>query len=187
MKDLDVVFAFDLSGSMGDMIDGAKQDALTLMESIGIRIGSQHFGVIGFSDYIDIPYHLYQPLTGDYEIVQSAIQSLSLVDGGDAPEAYGRAVYEAYSDPMVGWRNKSDRYLIIFGDSIPHDPDAGRDEILGTADDLVWSTVLDGLSLHEINFIYVSDPSVSNDSDLLQEWREWAFSTGGGIINCYTP
>ncbi|MDO8969686.1 MAG: VWA domain-containing protein, partial [Saprospiraceae bacterium] len=103
----DVIFAFDQSGSMAPMIDGAKADAQKLMRTIAARFGSERFGVAGFSDYIDFPYRLYQPLTDDLDAVQAAIEGLTLVDGGDLPEAYGRMMYESYADPTIGWRADS--------------------------------------------------------------------------------
>jgi hypothetical protein len=186
-KNLDIVFAFDQTGSMSNMIDGAKRKALKLMKSVGARLGSQYFSVAGFSDYSDMPYALYQPLTGDYQIVQAAIQRLTLYDGDDAPEDYSRLMYESYSDPLFGWREDSTRYLIIFGDSIPHDPDPGRDGILGTADDLKLSDVLARLAANKITVLYVADPGVSGDAVLIRSWIDWLTPEGGRAISCFKP
>lgn len=181
----DILFAFDLSGSMMDVISGAQQEATRFMKTVAARIGSEHFGVTGFSDYGDIPYRLYQPITKDRDLVQAAINGLSLVDGGDAPEAYGRLTYESFSDPNVGWREGSKRYLVIFGDSIPHDPDAGRDEQMSTPDDLVWNQVLKQLSDHQIELIYVASPTIP--AEVAQMWKEWSGTIAGLAVNCSTP
>ena len=183
---LDIVFAFDQSASMENMIDGAKQDASKLMQTLGARIGTQNFGVAGFSDYIDMPYALYQPLTGNYADVQSAIDKLTLYNGGDPPEACGRLMYESYSDVHFGWRSNSTHYLIIFGDSVPHDPDAGRDGVLGSADDLVLNKVLAGAAANHITVIYVSDPGVFYNTSVLNAWEDWTKVTGGRVVPCHT-
>ena len=183
----DVVFAFDQSGSMAPMIDGAKADAKKLMQTIAARFGSERFGVSGFSDYVDIPYRLYQPLTDDLNAVQTAINGLSLVDGGDLPEAYGRMMYESYADPSIGWRSGTWHYLVIFGDSYPHDPDAGRDGILGTDDDLILDNVLAQMKNEKITLIYVADPGIAGDTSLLSEWQEWTSTTTGITIRCANP
>ena len=180
--DIDVVFAFDQSGSMGPIIEGAKAEAKELMETIAARFWTERFGLMGFSDYVDFPYRLYQPLTNDYDAVQSAIDSLSLADGGDAPESYGRAMYESFADPDVGWDSDARRYLVIFGDSYPHDPDAGRDEILGTDDDLRLDDVLTQMKAGDITMIFVANPGV--DSSLLSQWQEWANTIAGTTITC---
>jgi hypothetical protein len=180
----DVLFAFDQSGSMAGMMDGARADAHRLMTTLAARLGSEHFGVAGFSDYIDFPYRLYQPITGDLDAVQTAINGLELADGGDIPEAYARMMFESYSDPAIGWRPDARRYLVIFGDSYPHDPDAGRDGNLETLDDLILNEVLDKLALEQITLVYVADPGVFSASDLFEDWSVWTDATDGSVIRC---
>jgi len=169
------------------MIDGAKAEATTLMNSLRLRWGTERFAVAGFSDYVDFAYKLYQPLTGDVEAVQTAINGLGLAHGGDAPEAYGRMMFESYSDPSVGWNDGAQRYLIIFGDSYPHDPDAGRDGELGTPDDIALDEVLSTLTAQEITLIYVADPGVVGDFSLLSQWDDWAKTVEGTTIRCTGP
>jgi hypothetical protein len=186
--DTDVVFAFDQSGSMTRTINGAKKNAKTLMETIASRFGTERFGVVGLSDYIDFPYRMYQPLTTDYAAVQKAIDGLALADGGDIPESYGRVMYESYTDPNIGWQPNAKRYLVIFGDSYPHDPDPGRDGVLGTGDDLVLSNVLSQLKVNNITMIFVGDPGGIVDTALLSRWQDWAGKTAGGLsIRCTAP
>jgi hypothetical protein len=183
----DVMFAFDQSGSMAGMIDGAKADAHKLMKSISARLGNESFGVAGFSDYVDFPYRLYQPLTNKISEVQEAINSLTLADGGDTPEAYTRMMYESYMDSSIGWREESKRYLIIFGDSFPHDPDAGRDGQINTDDDLALDEVLSQMESKNITLLFVADPTVANDTDLLSQWENWTDGLGGMTIRCRNP
>lgn len=180
----DVLFAFDQSGSMAGMIEGAKADAHRLMTTLAARLGSEHFGVAGFSDYVDFPYRLYQPITEDLDAVQTAINGLGLADGGDTPEAYARMMFESYSDNAIGWRPESRRYLVIFGDSYPHDPDAGRDGDLETPDDLILNEILDKLALEQITLVYVADPGVFTASDLFEDWNVWTNVTDGSVIRC---
>jgi len=185
MGETDVLFAFDQSGSMGTVIDGAKMDAKKLMRSVAARLGSERFGLAGFSDYIDFPYQLYQPLTDDYDLVQSEIDELTLAHGGDTPEAYGRLMYESYTDPEIGWREEARRYLVIFGDSYPHDPDAGRDGILGTSDDLILADILAKTEANQITVIYVANPEISDD--IFAEWEEWLDAIAGKANRCDNP
>jgi hypothetical protein len=157
--------------------------SVPLQEAIPPRFWTERFGLMGFSDYIDFPYRLYQPLTADSDAVQSAIDALTLADGGDIPEAYGRVMYESVADPNVGWEADAKRYLVIFGDSYPHDPDPGRDELLGTDDDLRLDDVLAQMKTDDITLIFVANPGVA-DSSLLNLWREWANTTAGTTITC---
>jgi hypothetical protein len=182
--DTDILFAFDQSGSMAPMIEGAKANARELIQSVSARFGIQRFGVAGFSDYNDFPYQLYQPLIDNHDTIQTVIDELNLANGGDTPEAYGRMIYEAYADPAIDWNDGARKYLVILGDSYPHDPDAGRDGILGTIDDLTLVDVLADLSRHEIILIYVADTEVISDTSLLNAWQEWTGATDGVTIRC---
>lgn len=187
LRGADILFAFDQSGSMAPLIDGARANASQLMQHISARVGDQRFGVAGFSDYTDIPYALYQPLTSDVDAVQSAINSLALMDGGDTPEAYSRMMFESYSDPAIDWLDQTGRFLIIFGDSYPHDPDAGRDGIPDTEDDLRLEETLTQLKTQKITLIFVSSPVVYSDSGLIDRWETWTNVGGGTVVRCGIP
>lgn len=180
------MFAFDQSSSMVPVIEGAKADGLRLMNSIGRRRGVQRFGLIGFSDYVDFPYRLYEPLTEEQETMQAAINGLSLADGGDIPESYGRVMFESYTDETVAWDETAEKYLVIFGDSIPHDPDMGPDETVGTADDLVLDDVLQSMADNGITLVFVAAPAVAGDLNLLDAWKGWSAETGGSVVRCET-
>lgn len=181
---MDVMFAFDQSGSMSSVIAGAKEDGLDLMASISRRRGRQRFGLIGFSDYIDFPYRLYEPLTEERERVQSSIMALDLADGGDAPESYGRVMYESYTDERIGWDEDAQKFLVIFGDSVPHDPDRGPDETADTADDLILTDVLETMNENEITLVFVAPPTIIDNTALVEQWEGWSSQTGGDIVRC---
>lgn len=136
----DVVFAFDLTGSMGDEIDEAKSSAIDIMTNLGALISDAQFGVMSFMDYPhsyenyhgytdtygdpasgDYAYNLDQPITSDTTAVSNAITGLSLGYGVDGPQDYTRIMYESYADAAVGWRPGAKRILVMFGDNVPHD------------------------------------------------------------------
>ena len=139
----DVLFSFDVTGSMGGVIDTTKSNAVTLMASLEATGVSFHFGVSSFADYpatysscgysatygtngfdgmpSDYPYRLDQPLTTNLDAVTAAIASLEITPGGDGPEAYTRPLYESYADTNVMWRSGAKRIMVQFGDSVPHD------------------------------------------------------------------
>jgi hypothetical protein len=136
----DVIFSFDLTGSMGDELLLAKSEAIDIMNSLDTLISDAWFSVTSFMDYPyyyndyhdysstygdsyygDYPYHLDLSLTSDKTAVQAAINGLILGYGADGPESYTRALYESYSDPAVGWRTGTKRIVIMIGDAPPHD------------------------------------------------------------------
>jgi hypothetical protein len=144
----DVLFSFDVTSSMGGVIDTAKSNAITLMNNLEATGVSFHFGVSSFGDYpatynscgynstygtngffgmpSDYPYRLDQTMTTNLTAVTAAISSLELTPGMDGPEAYTRVLYESYADPKVNWRDGAARIMVNFGDSVPHDCDINR-------------------------------------------------------------
>ena len=139
----DVVFCFDLTGSMGDILSTAKEkamDIITSLNSLGIDI---NYGVTSHMDYphsydsygyastygigTDYAYALNQFITGDSTLITAAINGLNLGNGSDGPECYTRVFYESYADTNLGWRVGAKKILVHFGDNVPHDNDLNQD------------------------------------------------------------
>ena len=215
----DILFAFDTTGSMKDVLSSAKSNAITITNNLTGLIPDIQFGVVDLRDYHpepygdpgDWPYMLRQGITGDQMAVQTAINATSHYGGGDAPEAYTRALYESYSDPAIGWRADARRFVVMFGDDVPHDDnlnegvssppeypggswvtghppsylDPGRDGTPGTADDLDFQPVLDALKTNRITLLYVvSGGGSTSQANLVTYWKQWAgwTNTGGDAV-----
>jgi uncharacterized repeat protein (TIGR01451 family) len=115
---VDILFAFDNTGSMGGELDNLKVNAVDIMNSLAGLISDVQFGLISFADYDaflentesvggcgysanyggtgDDPYIVEQPLDPNISTVASAIGALTLSPGGgfDFPESYSRALWE---------------------------------------------------------------------------------------------
>lgn len=134
---LDILFSYDLTGSMAGIIDAAKAntaDLITRLQALGSDI---NYGVVSYMDYPhqydsygyfatygnvgDYAYRLDLPITNDTSAVLNAVNGLILGGGGDSPQDYTRILYESYANPDVAWREGSRRVLINFADSLPHD------------------------------------------------------------------
>jgi len=143
MKDLpltaDVLFSFDCTGSMGDILSTAQARALEIMrtlEATGVRF---RYGVASYMDYPDsysscgyseqygdasagdYAYRLNLQLTTDTNAVAAAVGSLFIGSGWDGPQDYTRVLYESYADPNIRWSTGARRILLNFGDNVPHD------------------------------------------------------------------
>jgi hypothetical protein len=132
----DVIFAFDLTGSMTSAISVAKSQAINIMNTLSTLITDPQFGVMSFMDYPhsynsfnysdtygvspDYAYHLDHAVTSDKTAVSNSINALTLGYGADSPQDYARIVYESYSDTTIGWRTGAKHIVIILGDSVPH-------------------------------------------------------------------
>ncbi|WP_458411770.1 S-layer homology domain-containing protein [Schinkia sp. CFF1] len=171
---LDVVFAFDTTGSMSGAIDAAKENAIDIMNLIRSKVSDAQFGVVSFEDYSgytsengywgtyggpdDDPYMLDQAVTDNPTLVQQAIDKLFADDGYDGPESYTRALYELSDQTprvdSVRWRTGAKKLIVLFGDAPTHDltfagentgEDPGRDGIGNTEDDLRFVDVVNSL------------------------------------------
>ena len=91
--------------------------------------------------------------------------------GGDNPESYNRAFYEASHDPALHWTSGSPRFMVVLGDALPHDAtqnadfpacpntgptDPGPDNETGTSDDLRTQPTLTALHQANTNLSFVT-------------------------------
>jgi hypothetical protein len=145
------------------------------------------------------PWTLHSPITSNQAQISQGILSLVANGGGDNPEAYGRALYETDASPAVGWRPGARGVIVLVADDVPHDNelndgipsnvwyeapfntgvDPGRDNTVGTADDLDWQGVLqtlvtDGKPLGFVD--YQGDPA------FFPYWQNWTARTGGSAL-----
>jgi hypothetical protein len=190
---LDVVFLFDATASMEGLIRDVQRRAEAIMDAVAALSPDVRFGVTSLGDYESIPWRLHQDLTHSLPEAKRALMSISLVNGGDAPEAYCRALYEVR---LLSWRRNARRYVILFGDAPAHDrtfyrddygPDPGRDGVAGTGDDLALRAVVADLARARIKVIAVHDhPDLSKGKPLLDQaikgFTYMAAQTGGVAI-----
>lgn len=150
---VDVVFAFDLTGSMRGIINTTKNKSTTIMtglDALGVDI---NYGVMSYMDYPhnyssygysayygysscgDYAYSLDQAVTNNQSAVTTSINGLMIGCGADGPQDYTRIFYESYADPSVGWRSGAKKILVNFGDNVPHDNNLNEGVTTGN-----WST-----------------------------------------------
>ncbi len=205
----DIIFSFDLTGSMGGTINTAKAEAINIMNNLDALIGDARYAVASYMDYPgsyssceysglygdasygDYAYNLDLPMSADRPNIAAAINSLSLGYGGDGPQDYERVMYESYADPSIGYRVGSKKILLNFGDNVPHDcdlnegvtsgtwttgSDPGRDEVMGTADDLDLNDVLAGMAASDITLL-----EVHANNYYQAYWDYWCGITGGAM------
>ena len=198
---LDILFTFDLTGSMLDEINECKTTASSMMTSIRLLYPDSNFGAASFMDYDgtfiypgytdeygdidqgDYPWSLDQDITSDTGAVNNAINGLTLGYGSDVPEDYSRVLYESQ---FAGWRQDSIKIVIVLGDAPTHDldfyaptnygGDPGRDAIAQNDDDLDFETVVSQLSASEIKIITID---AGNDTEAADSFNYMADQTGG--------
>lgn len=198
----DVVFAFDLTSSMGGIIATAKTKANDITGNITLLGSDVQFGVMSYMDYPhyysscgysapysdndtdgdgfgdvhgDYAYSLDLSITSDTGAVATTINALSSGWGADGPQDYTRIMYESYADPSVGWRSGAARILVNFGDNVPHDCNLNEGVTSGT-----WSTGVDPGRDEQIGTGYDAD-----NLDLQTVLANMA-SNGITLLECHT-
>lgn len=165
---VDVLFLFDVTNSMKDVLNQAKARGSSIMNSLRAKVPDAAFGAASFCDYPgkfsspgyeaeygapdDYPWRLDQEITSDIAATQRAIDGLALKKGQDGAEDYATALFEAL---LIGWRPGAKHIIVLFGDAPAHDPDfyvsrgggntgvdPGPDGTANTPDDLTLASVI---------------------------------------------
>jgi hypothetical protein len=148
----DVMFVFDTSGSMSGELEEAKEKIVEVIEATKATLPNVAFGVSNvedvpgwdegvftysltekqFEEDDEKAWRLDQPVTTEQSKVTSAIDALTIgsvgdggtsgEEGGDGPEAYSRALWEADKNPNVDWRAGTRDEIVLVADNVPHDP-----------------------------------------------------------------
>jgi hypothetical protein len=141
----DVVFIFDTTGSMSNVLRTMQTQGIDVMGQIRNSIPDTRFGVASFMDYPKIydNYYEYQcpdqnlgglcmygdPSVGDYAYkkdldltpdigtASAAINGIPRGSGGDGPQDYARAIYESQ---FFSWDDGAKKIVVVFGDAAPH-------------------------------------------------------------------
>lgn len=122
LRQVDICFVVDTTGSMGPFINEAK---LKLVETVRRLSGDSSIQLqVALVEYRDHPpqersfvTRVYA-LTPDLAKVQKAIRKLSASGGGDHPEAVYDGVAAACRE--LDWREHSLRFAVLVGDAPPH-------------------------------------------------------------------
>ncbi len=119
---IEAVFVLDTTGSMSNLIEGAKQK----IWSIANRMASANttpdirIGLIGYRDRGDVYVTRRFALDDDIDALYGQLQRFHAGGGGDGPESVNQALHEAVT--QMGWSEDPDVYRVIFlvGDAPPH-------------------------------------------------------------------
>ena len=123
---IEVVFVLDTTGSMADLIEGAKQKIWSITNMM-IDLNPEAeiaFGLIGYRDLDDEYVTKVHPLSNDVQGIFSHLRRFEADGGGDTPEAVNEALAEAIN--KIQWSEPKDqgqdsrRILFLVGDAPPH-------------------------------------------------------------------
>jgi Mg-chelatase subunit ChlD len=119
---IEVAFVLDSTGSMADLIDGAKRKIWSMANSIISRTPTPEvrIGLVTYRDRGDEYVTRLSDLTADIDAVFATLQTFTAGGGGDDEESVNQALNEAVF--RMSWTREAGVLKIIFlvGDYPPH-------------------------------------------------------------------
>lgn len=119
--EVEVVFCLDTTGSMGGLIEGAKQKIWSIANQIvmGRPVPDLSIGLVGYRDRGDEYITQVFQLDDDLDAVYENLMSFKADGGGDTPEHVNKALHDAVHE--MEWSGKSALKLVfLVGDCPPH-------------------------------------------------------------------
>ena len=122
---LDMVIAFDTTGSMSCYIEAVKRHVTELIPKLFAANPNLRLGIVAFGDYCDMPSKdnfgkAYQVLnlTNDVEKIISFVMKAKNTSGGDVDEFYELVIKKIVEE--TDWREGSTKAVLLIADSNPH-------------------------------------------------------------------
>jgi len=121
---VDVMFLADATGSMSNCIADVKANIISSFEAFKKTVSwNIQLGISFYRDNGDTyPFQVLQKITGDTSLIQTAVNKLAAMGGGDAPEGQLGALSLVAERKNAGWRSGATRIIAWFGDEPGHDP-----------------------------------------------------------------
>ena len=120
---LEMVFVLDTTGSMGGLIEGAKQRIWGIVNEV--MQSSSHpavrIGLVAYRDRGDQYVTQVLPLTNDLDKVYSTLMDYQAGGGGDTPEDVRQALADGVT--RAGWSqglSQTAQIIVLVGDAPPH-------------------------------------------------------------------
>ena len=162
-RPVDVVFVFDVTGSMQDEIEGVKQTCVRFADGLN-RTGRDHrLGLVTFLDVIGGVYQTDGSLTGDVQEFKRWIGGLNARGGDDGPELALDALVQTRH---MQFRDRAQRILILITDAPPHHRGDGSG-----FSDLTFDQTIEMLKEENITVFAVA-PNIAELPEKDDGWRK---------------
>lgn len=119
---IDVVFVLDTTGSMGGLIEAAKNKIWSIAASMSQAQPAPliRMGLVAYRDRGDEYVTRVVDLSEDLDAMYATLMQFQASGGGDGPESVNAALHDAVH--RMSWSADQDTYKVIFlvGDAPPH-------------------------------------------------------------------
>lgn len=122
---LDMVIAFDTTGSMAAYIDAVRQEVAELIPRLFKENDNLRLGIVAFGDYCDMKnaqefgkaYQCLMPTNNENDIIKF-VRETKDTSGGDGDEFYELVIKKIVEE--TPWREDSTRAILLISDAAPH-------------------------------------------------------------------
>ena len=122
---LDLVIAFDTTGSMAAYIGAVRKEVSELVPRLFKNNEDLRLGIVAFGDYCDMrnaqeygdAYQCLMPTNNENEIVKFINDSKN-TNGGDGDEFYELVIKKVVEE--TPWREGATKVLLLISDAVPH-------------------------------------------------------------------
>jgi Mg-chelatase subunit ChlD len=120
--EVEVVFCLDTTGSMGGLINAAKQKIWAISNQIasGQPTPRVKIGLVAYRDRGDTYITKIVDLTDDLDAIHTQLMSFQAQAGGDFPESVNQALNEAVTKISWSKDKKTLKMIFLVGDAPPH-------------------------------------------------------------------
>ena len=123
---LDMVIAFDTTGSMAAYIDDVRRQVAEMVPRLFKENKDLRLGIVAFGDYCDMESandfgDAYQclPLTDNENAIVRFVKEAGNTGGGDGDEFYELVINKIVNE--TNWRENSTRAVLLIADANPHE------------------------------------------------------------------
>lgn len=122
---LDMVIAFDTTGSMSSYINAVKKHVKELVPKLFKQNPDLRIGIVAFGDYCDMPsgdefgkaYQVCELTDNENELIEF-ITNAQNTNGGDSDEFYELVIKKIVEE--TNWREGSTKAVLLIADANPH-------------------------------------------------------------------
>lgn len=119
LRNFDVGFCVDATGSMGAVLEWLKKDLARMMQGFGAVALEPRIGLTFYRDKGDEFVATTTPLTNRIKDLLGALEQMRAAGGGDTPEAVLEGLLDCYKQNRWSGAANSKKVVILIGDAPP--------------------------------------------------------------------
>lgn len=183
---LEMVFVLDTTGSMGGLIDGAKQRIWGIINEVMQKPSKPRVkvGLVAYRDVGDAYVTKVLPITEDLDKAYTTLMDYRADGGGDTPENVRKALAEGVKN--AGWsasRANLAQIVFLVGDAPPQNYEQEPDVLVTTAEAVRKNMIVNTIQCGDLDGTKEIWQSIARRG----EGKYFAIAQDGGVQAISTP